>query len=608
MVAGVVVVGWKLVVFYAARQYRTWWRHFAFADLYRLTAAATVSVILLMALRQFGWLPGSPARSVLLLDFMVTVMLVGGLRCSWRAGEELMSPIWQRTRYRRALLVGASPTDKLLALHLQLRPELPFRICGHVDENSRWLGHSFGGVSVLGAIIDLTEIAAKNGTTDIIAITGSLSGKRMQFVRQKCEAAGLTLHLIPPLSQLLSEHQQLPLRPIEVDKLLQRPTVKLDELGIRGTIAGKVIAVTGAGGSIGSEICRQLLAFHPAKMILVDQSEPSLYSIDMEMRRLKSATQIVPFLGDCTDSVRMSTLFRTHQPDVVFHVAAHKHVPMLESHVGEAVKNNVFGTANLVELSEQFGVAQFVYISTDKAVKPTSIMGVTKHLAERYVLAMAEEGAGRYVAVRFGNVLGSAGSVVPLFQEQIRRGGPITITHPDMERFFMTTAEAAQLVLQANALGKGGEIFVLDMGEPVKIVDLAREMIRMSGLPEHAIDITFCGTRPGEKLYEELYFDDEVRLPTPHQKLFSAQHRPIARTTMLRCLEELHPLVDGDQEELIDALQRWVPEYRRTPAGAVIAKPSEQSVPLSPQRIERWEIKAPLTAESPVSQSSLKSH
>jgi FlaA1/EpsC-like NDP-sugar epimerase len=281
----------------------------------------------------------------------------------------------------------------------------------------------------------------------------------------------------------------------------------------------------------------------------------------MELNNRKKTCRIVNALGDVTDTSRMRSLFAKHRPDIILHVAAHKHVPMLEMHPGEAVKNNVFGTAQMAELADEFAVSHFVYISTDKVVNPSSIMGVSKHIAEDYVHAMSTESNTKFVVVRFGNVLGSAGSVVPFFQEQIRRGGPLTVTHPDMRRFFMAIHEASQLVLQAAAMGRGGEIFVLEMGEQIKIVDLARDLVRLSGLPRDAIEIVFTGIRPGEKLYEELYFDDEQRFPTGHPKLHSALHRPIDLGELRETLMELQYLVDGDADVLLARLKEMVPEF-----------------------------------------------
>ena len=333
--------------------------------------------------------------------------------------------------------------------------------------------------------------------------------------------------------------------------------------------------VTGAGGSIGSEICRQVLKFRPKTLVLVERAENSLFLVEQEFRALRTETQVIPCIADITDRERMAQIFQTHRPAIVFHAAAHKHVPMMEYNPGEAIKNNVLGTRQLAELADEYGVQEFVMISTDKAVNPTSIMGVSKQLAERFVHAFSEQASTKFVVVRFGNVLASNGSVVPIFQEQIRRGGPITVTHPEIERFFMTIPEASQLVLQAAAMGKGGEIFVLDMGEPVRIVDLARDLIRLSGLTEDDIEIVFTGLRPGEKLYEELYFEDEEMLPTPHPKLFVAYHRPYALDEVNDSIAEVAALMHGSPEELRLKIKELVAEYadsNSSPAQQVSSK------------------------------------
>jgi FlaA1/EpsC-like NDP-sugar epimerase len=348
--------------------------------------------------------------------------------------------------------------------------------------------------------------------------------------------------------------------------LLRRAPVQLDNAEISTLLKGKSVMVTGAGGSIGSEICRQVLKFEPASLVLLEQAENALFFIDQELNRLGSVTKIVPVVADITDAARIESIFRERRPHVVFHAAAHKHVPMMELNPGEAIKNNVLGTKQLAELANQYRVDEFVMISTDKAVNPTSVMGVSKQLAERFVHAFSEAASTKFVVVRFGNVLASNGSVVPIFQEQIRRGGPVTVTHPEIERYFMTIPEASQLVLQAATMGNGGEIFVLDMGEPVRIVDLAHDLIRLSGLNPDEIEIVFTGLRPGEKLYEELYFDDEEMLPTPHPKVFVAYHRPYKLAEVRKTIGELAGLAHGSVEALRGRLKELVPEYQPDPA------------------------------------------
>lgn len=358
-------------------------------------------------------------------------------------------------------------------------------------------------------------------------------------------------------------------------RLLARPAVNLDTPELQRFLAEKTVLVTGAGGSIGSEICRQSMRFCPRRLLLLDRAENALFEIDRELRERWIGADLVPLVADICDGPRITGIFREHRPQVVFHCAAHKHVPMMEANPGEAVKNNVLGTRRIADAAAEARCQALVMVSTDKAVNPTSVMGATKRCAEMYVQwrGSAVGGQTRFVVVRFGNVLGSAGSVVPIFKEQICRGGPITVTDERMKRYFMTIPEASQLVLQAAAMGKGGEIFVLDMGEPVRIVDLARDMIRLAGLPENAIEIVYTGVRPGEKLYEELYFDEETTLPTAHPKVRAAYHRPYGLSEVRAALAELEGFYGESAKDLRAKLRRLVPEFTPPPAQA-LSRPS----------------------------------
>ena len=371
----------------------------------------------------------------------------------------------------------------------------------------------------------------------------------------------MTLKIIPPAEELFRGHPTIPTRDIEINDLLRREPVRLDVQSIDTLLKGKTVLVTGAGGSIGSEICRQVLKFEPKTLVLLGRGENRIFFIERELQALGTSTRLVPKIADITDEPRVRRIFQEFRPDVVFHAAAHKHVPLMELNVGEAVKNNVLGTRCLADLAHAYEAECFVLISSDKAVNPANVMGATKNLAERYVMALAERSPTRFLATRFGNVLGSAGSVVPLFQEQIRRGGPITVTDARMTRYFMTIPEASQLVLQAAAIGTGREIFVLEMGEPVKIIDLARDMIRLSGLPENSIEIVCSGIRRGEKLYEELYFHDEETSPTSHRKLRVVYHRTEDLPDISEAVLELGELADGPPEQVFERIRELVPEY-----------------------------------------------
>jgi FlaA1/EpsC-like NDP-sugar epimerase len=571
----------KLVVFWGTGQYRSWWGHVTFADLLSLFAAAFSALFGLYLLNQFLVLPHFVPRAVLLLDCFGTVLILGGLRSLWRTLSDYGLLSFERETYDRALLVGADHREKVLALYLHGQRKLPYRICGFLNNSLNERGECVGRVPVLGTIADLARVAHQRNVVDIIVIAGTLPGSELRKLRQQCEAAQLNLRILPPLAELVRADHLIPVREIDIEALLPRDPVQLDTTAVGQFIENGVVMVTGAGGSIGSELCRQILKLGPRVLLLVDRSEPSLFQIDLELRSWKASSEIVACLGDVTDLARMQHIFQQHRPTAVFHVAAHKHVPLLESHPSEAIKNNVFGTANLAESAATFGVKTFTYISTDKAVKPSSIMGVSKRLAENYVRAMGSLSATRFVTVRFGNVLGSAGSILPILQEQIRRGGPLTITHPEMIRYFMTIPKAAGLVLQAATIGQGGEVFVLDMGQPVKIVDLAKDLIVMSGLPEHAIEIVFTGPRPGEKLAEELYFSHEQPLPTGHPKLNAARCPEVSLSMMNEMLDELRLLVDRDDELLVAKLKQLVPEYlppQPKPAASSVASESQPEV------------------------------
>jgi FlaA1/EpsC-like NDP-sugar epimerase len=555
------VLGLKLAVFFASGHYHGWWRYVTFADLAALLRASVLSLLLLAVFDHFFW-PYQVPRSVLILDCMLGIILLGSLRASWRLFNEHFRPVFGQNDFRGALLVGDDHSSRLLAHQIHSRPELPYRIRGFLAPHNIQKGTRWGRIPVLGVPEDVRTIAASCGATEVLAVAGTLPGNRLRRLMDACHEAGLKLKIIPPIEDLFNGNDRIPLRDIEINDLLRRDPVKWDTAAIADLLDGRTVMVTGAGGSIGSEICRQILKFHPKEIVLVGRGENRIFHVEMELRRKDSTTALYPRIADVTDHQRMRQLFEEFRPEVIFHAAAHKHVPLMEANVGEAIKNNVCGTKCVADLADEFAAAAFVLVSTDKAVRPSSVMGVSKQIAERYVHTMSQESSTKFVVTRFGNVLGSQGSVVPIFQEQIRRGGPITITHSQMERFFMTIPEASQLVLQAAAMGRGGEIFVLDMGDPVKIVDLARDLVRLSGLPEHAIEVTFTGVRPGEKLFEELYFDDEETLPTSHPKLRAAYHRPYLFEEVLEAIAELEHLVHGPEEVIRAKLQEIVPEYQ----------------------------------------------
>ncbi|MHB8974676.1 MAG: polysaccharide biosynthesis protein [Pirellulaceae bacterium] len=558
----------KLVVFYIAGHYHGWWRYVTFSDLTALMRASIISFAAIGVANYFVAAYHIP-RGVLILDTLVSIFVLGSLRASWRLAREQFRAVVGDPDCECALIVGTDDTTAMLAHQIQSHPESQYRIRGFLETNggsSR--GRRLGQIPIVGHVRDVSKVAARLGIRNILMLSGGLPGEKLRNLMQACDVSGLELKIIPQVQDLFSGDRQVPIRDIEIADLLGRDPVHLDTHSIAQLIEGRTIMVTGAGGSIGSEICRQILNFHPKLLLLVGRGENRIFEIDRELAQSDGNTQLRTLIGDVADEPRMRQIFETYRPNVIFHAAAHKHVPMMEYNVGEAIKNNVLGTKCVADLADEFGAESFVMISTDKAVHPSSIMGASKHLAERYVHALSTESKTRFVVTRFGNVLGSAGSVVPIFQEQIRRGGPITVTHPEMTRFFMTIPEASQLVLQAAAMGEGGEIFVLEMGQPVKIVDLARDLIRLSGLPEGAIEITFTVTRPGEKLTEELYFEQEQTMETTHPKLQIAYHRPLAADDVRRDISAIAKLCHGPEEAIRRKLGELIPEFSGHVGGA----------------------------------------
>ena len=559
----------KAIVFYASGLCHRSWQYINFSDLAALVRTGTLASLILATLDHFGdRLVGRKVYhvpfSIFIIDWAMTLLILGSIRAALRFTREEFKPLIYGYTARKCLIVGANQSGETLARHLLVDRHLNFRVVGYLDPNRALQGTELGGVPVFGNWEDAPYYAEGLGVDDILVLSDVLSVKELLGLMVSCKKAELNLKVIPAMDDLFNSNYSPRVRDVEINDLLRREPVKLNDDAIRKLVEGRVVMVTGAGGSIGSEICRQVLRFEPKKLLLVERAENSLFFVEQEFVRGEFAATIVPCIADICDETRIRQLFATHRPDVVFHAAAHKHVPMMENNPGEAVKNNVLGTKRLAELAEESGVNEFVMISTDKAVNPTSVMGVSKHLAERFIHAFSESAKTKFVVVRFGNVLASNGSVVPIFQEQIRRGGPITVTHPDIERYFMTIPEASQLVLQAAAMGKGGEIFVLDMGESMRIVDLAHDLIRLSGLAEDDIEIVFTGLRPGEKLYEELYFDEEEMQPTPHNKVFVAFHRPFKLDEVSASLMALGVSMHATPDELRQKLKELVPEYLTT--------------------------------------------
>ena len=571
-VGGVVAI--KLVIFYWLGLCHVSWGRVAFSDLTTLLWASTLAMLVFASIDSFvlstGLFPGIPRvrRSIIMLDWAATIMLLGGMRAVWRSVREELRPLFSKDIRRVAIVVGADHAGEMIVRGLQAASNRVYSVAGFLDDDASLQHTRVAGVEVLGGIDDVRVQAVKRNVDEVIVQSGRLTGKRFRALLEDCAEAGVEVKVLPGIDELLQgQHapSHVQLRSVEIKDLLRREPVALDDSAIRKLVSGRVIMVTGAGGSIGAEICRQVVRYSPHKLLLVERAENALFLVQQELARLQPTPVFEPLIADITDQERMEQIMASYAPEVIFHAAAHKHVPMMEWNPAEAIKNNVFGTRLLAQLADRHGVDKFVSISTDKAVNPTSVMGCSKLLAERFVQALSLESSTKFIVVRFGNVLASNGSVVPIFQDQIQRGGPITVTHPGIERFFMTIPEASQLVLQAATMGDGGEIFVLDMGESIKIVDLARDLIALSGLEADDIEIVFTGLRPGEKLYEELYFSDEQQLPTGHSKVFCARHRPADLAALEGIFDELAHVVDESSDAVRGKLKELVPEYSTEP-------------------------------------------
>jgi FlaA1/EpsC-like NDP-sugar epimerase len=462
------------------------------------------------------------------------------------------------------------------------RPDLGLDAVGFLDDDRLKVGTKIGGLNVLGTTAQIAEIAERKRVKRVLITIANAPGPEIRQITLRCAEAGLDTKIIPGIYEIVGNRVNLSrIRDIAIEDLLGREPVDLDEAQVGESIRGRAVMVTGAGGSIGSELCRQVARFTPSRLILVERFENALFEIHRELVGAYPELVIEPRIADVSDAVRMTQIFEAGAPHILFHAAAHKHVPMMEDNPGEAVKNNVGGTRTVAELAARFDIARFVMVSTDKAVNPSSVMGATKRVAEIVCQAqsLAHQSSTRFVTVRFGNVLGSNGSVIPIFKEQIARGGPVTVTHPDMTRYFMTIPEASQLVMQAGSMGQGGEIFILDMGEPVKIVDLARDLITLSGLrPDDDIAIEFSGARPGEKLFEELSTGAESADKTKHPKIFIGRVAHPSLSEVSAKISALLAMADRAAPYVLRAaLVQLVPEYRPAKLG-----PGPTAVPASP--------------------------
>ena len=568
------VVAIKLPVFALSGFYNRWWRYVSTRDMwvaFRGVVLASVAVFLVITL--FEVHPVNVPRGVWFIDLLVCMAFVAGSRLLARTIIERPLPGRIVTRGKEAVIVGAGDAGQLVVKEMQRSPALGYTAIGLLDDDPRKRNLRLHGVRVLGTTADLDHVIRDRRPDEVLIAIPSASGQLRARIVETARALDVPVKTLPSLSDLVSGDADLArqLRPVEVEDVLGREPVEVDFPSISEYLKGEVVLVTGAGGSIGSELCRQIARVGPGKLVLLDHAEPALFEIERELVRERGFRAAAAVVGDVRDPVKLHQVFDKYRPGVVFHAAAYKHVALMEANPLEAVRNNTLGTRVVADVAVEYGAKRFVLVSTDKAANPKTVMGQSKALAEWIVETWGHrvEVGTRFVAVRFGNVLGSSGSVVPIFRRQIARGGPVTVTHPEMTRFFMTIPEAVQLIVQAGAIGGRGQVYVLDMGEPVRIVDLAEKMIRLSGKePGNGIAIEFVGPAPGEKLHEELVGDGETVSPSKHPKIDLITRPPVDPEWLEAELALLERLVeDGETLELVGELRRLVEEPRRERAG-----------------------------------------
>ena len=577
----VILLAIRVVIHAGLGLFRGLWRYSGTRDLLALFVGATAST-LAFAVVVYVLGPHGFPRSILAIDWLASIMAVGGLRFGIRAIREIVPRASTDDARRRVLVVGAGDTGETLVRELVRLHARKYQVIGFLDDSPAKVGQRIHDIPVIGAVELAAEIVEREKIDEVVIAIPSATSKEMRRIVDLCAASGAEVRRLPGLDSLIDGRTTFSqLQNVNIEDLLGRDPVKIDEAAISEFLRGQVVVVTGAGGSIGSELCRQICRFGPAKLLLIERAENNLFHIHRGLLPAFPDVKIVPYIADICNAERMSAIFAREQPAVVFHAAAYKHVPMMEWNPTEAMNNNVLGTRTVADVADAHGVEKFVMVSTDKAVNPTSIMGVTKRAAEIYVQALSQRSKTHYITVRFGNVLGSEGSVIPIFKEQIANGGPVTVTHPEMTRYFMTIPEACQLVMQAGVIGKGGDIMFLDMGAPVKIVDLARDVIRLSGLaPGEDIEIVFTGLRPGEKLFEELSTEGENVAQTAHPKIFLGRFRPYSWEEVSRAFDGFRELSAADDpDEVRLRLVALVPEFHVPPPPEPLPEAKRKSEP-----------------------------
>ncbi len=568
----------KGLVFGIYRLHATRWRMVGLFDLYRTTLANLTASAAACVITRFIVGPSFPI-SIYVMDAALCFLATAVMQISVRAYRELLLPNSEENDGRKSVLIyGAGAAGLMLSREVRSNLSLRTKIAGFLDDDVCKLGSFLSGIPVLGTGADAASLVARfsaegKPVSEIIIAMPSATARQMRIAISHCRASGISFKTLPSLSELLSGNITPQIREVSPNDLLGREPVHINESRIGATISGESVLITGGCGSIGSELSRQVARFGPRKLVIFDQAESEMFMLAMDLRKRYPDLDLVTEIGDIVRPGRVRDVMMRHGVSVVFHAAAYKHVPLMEENITEAIENNVIGTYNVARAAHWNKAKKFVLISSDKAVNPTSIMGVTKRIAELVTSAIPLDGApktGAFVSVRFGNVLGSAGSVIPIFQRQIAAGGPVTVTHPDMRRYFMSISEAVQLVLQASAMGEEAEVFVLDMGEPVRILELARNMIRLAGLePYEDIDIEITGLRPGEKLFEEIQLDGENILSTPHEKIRRLRSDAPNPRHVARWLERLRMLlIEANQEALKAHLLQLVPEYQGSPESA----------------------------------------
>jgi len=579
------LVAIKLAVFGAFGQYRGMWRYTSLTDFWKLFQACVVSMFLVVGMATYLYRFESFSRAVFLIDGLFTFLLTGALRMGIRSYYEgqkyQLSQLLSfsglrglRDDSRKVVIIGAGDAGEKILREIFDNPQIRYTVVGFLDDNPMKRGRSMHGVTVLGAIESLPRVVEDNAVNEALIAIPSASGAELRRVVDLCKSAGIPHKTLPGIGEIINGKVSIKaLRDVNYQDLLGRPPVKLDTENIQDFLSDQTVLITGCGGSIGAELCRQVVRFVPAALVLLDAGEANLFQIQMELRHELDYHNHHVVLGRVQDHALVTRVFDKFRPAVVFHAAAYKHVPMLELNPWEAITNNVLGSQIVMEAAMNFGVGRFVLVSTDKAVRPTNVMGASKRVTELLLQSLQGKSSTRFMAVRFGNVVGSSGSVIPLFQRQIERGGPVTVTHPEVTRYFMTIPEAAQLILQAGAMGQGGEVFVLEMGTPVKIADMARDLIRLSGKePDKGIEIIYTGLRAGEKLFEELVTAGEGIVSTRHEKIMVLRSngkwieggRPESSSEWLQHqVGELYQLAKNQEARAIkQKLQEIVPEYR----------------------------------------------